>query len=189
MTIFSVAIITTAFLSISFNSKQSKLEEPAVREISFESGPGGTCAGHGGPANSLSVIWNVATCKTDCKRKIGFRCGKVRIVKCADGASDVEIFPSTCPSSDKRSMEADLIFYDNNTVKLIFRNSMPEEELSNTTFEIEEGDEEVNDMKLPSDMLLDGLHYNILRVKPGEYQINYRDGEFGSVIINIELIR
>ncbi len=190
MTLFSVAVIATTLLSISFNSELVKSEEPAVREISFESGgPRGSWAGHGGPSGTFSVSWNVATCKTDCERKIGFRCGRVKIVRCLDGSAEVIIVPSTCPDTRARLMEADVTFYSNNTIKLFFLNSMPEEELSNSIFEVEDGEENANDLELPSDMLLDKVHYKVLRLIPGDYKINYGDGKFGSVIIDAELLK
>ncbi len=149
-------------------------------------GGGGSCGckGHGGVAATPIEHW-VATCRSECKSGLGFRCGGFYL--CRDGV----IIPCPwghCPftpemnSNSPRMMQSDLSFYNNGGLKLLFKKPLPAEETGNI-FEVEE-DSEIN---FPDDVLVGGVHYNSFTALKGNYVINRNDGQFGSVIFNTTL--
>jgi len=148
--------------------------------------PGGcNCSGHGG-AVAASISWELATCKSNCEKGIGFRCGREGVIVCADGTACIFVAGSNCPGhvmNPDRKMEAGYTFYSNNTLKLTFKNAVPLEEQGNTVFEIE-GDDFIN---LHPDLLIGGIHYRGYTVQNGSYYIDYSDGPFGSVTLKIVL--
>jgi len=84
-----------------------------------------------------------------------------------------------CPTQIIREMRGQFEFYDNGVVKLIFTTPMILEEISNTVFELE-GDE---DIEIPEYLLIGGHSYSSVRLLHSNYQIDYSDGQYGSVII------
>jgi hypothetical protein len=186
--ISTTLVAVSVVILLSFTSVYSKSDGPTQKVLSYNYELGGPCGGSHGGSESFSMSWNIATCKTDCQKGLGFRCGRRKLYWCADGTLDLEIIPSSCPETKDRLMEADVLFYDNNTIKFVFKKALPESERGNSSFEVEDGEERVNDIQLPISLFLDGLHYSILRVIPGIYTIDYNDGEFGSVIINARLL-
>ena len=151
---------------------------------SYDDGGGGcSCRDHGGTM-AFSISWILATCRSDCNKGIGFRCGREGALLCRDGAVIICVAGANCPGgNNSRLMKADLTFYDDNTIKFTFLNAVPPEEASNTVFEVEQT-EFVN---LPPGMKLDGVHYSGFSAQAGNYTINYSDGPYGSVIINAQL--
>lgn len=164
--------------------KNSVSDVSRILPETFEGDGGGcNCNDHGGP-RSVSVTWQLATCKSDCEKGIGFRCGRDGLLICQDGYIIFCIAGSNCPKKDNsRTMTASYTFYDNNTLKLTFQNAVPASEATNTTFEVE-----VTELvPLPSNLRLDGIAYAGYVTQMGNYTIDYSDGPFGSVIINIQL--
>lgn len=91
-----------------------------------------------------------------------------------------------CPAnaSGDRMMTAGYTFFDNNSLKLTFQNTVTSEEAGNTVFEVEENDF----VPLPSNMTLNGIHYSGYTVYKGNYTIDYADGNYGSVVLSIRLV-
>jgi len=146
------------------------------------------CSGHGGTVGG-GISWTVATCKSKCSSGIGFRCGSDGWVKCSDGAIVVVRHHNTkctnlVQAPQHRQMNSEYVFYENNTLKWVFLNAMPEEEIGNNIFEIEEDDI----VPLPDFLSIGGTVYSGYKVFKGNYEINYEDGEYGSVTIPIELV-
>lgn len=168
-----------SFSDISSNQNSSQKILPP----DYEDPSGGcSCSSHGGTA-AFSLTWVIATCRSDCSKGLGFRCGREGFLLCRDGSSVICVAGANCPNNNTRTMRAELTFYTNNTVKLIFLNAVPSDELSNTTFEVEQ----TEFVDLPPGMKLDGIHYSGFNTHAGNYTINYSDGQFGSVIINAQL--
>ena len=69
-------------------------------------------------------------------------------------------------------------------VKITFRNKLPEDEIKNNNFEIE--DEDL--FELPNFISIGGRIYSGFWVPIGIYSINHSDGEFGSVTLPITLV-
>jgi hypothetical protein len=166
--------------------KNSSSDVSRILPDSFDGGGGYggcNCNDHGGP-RSVSVTWQLATCKSDCEKGIGFRCGRDGILICQDGYFVICTVGSNCPKKDNsRTMTASYTFYDNNTLKLTFQNAVPDSEAANTNFEVE-----VTELvPLPSNLRLDGVAYAGYITQMGNYTIDYSDGPYGSVIINIQL--
>lgn len=144
------------------------------------------CWAHGGQV-AVGVSWQIATCKSNCTRGIGFRCGHKGYVRCKDGS----VFPfggsgGRCPKNNSisRIMNGDYTFYNNGFVKITFRNKLPEDEIKNNNFEIE--DEDL--FELPNFISIGGTIYSGFWVPIGIYNINHSDGEFGSVTLPITLV-
>lgn len=131
--------------------------------------------------------WHLATCRSGCDHGIGFRCGRETFLVCED-RSHITISQSMghCPpanvpiyNDDKRNMEGEVEFYDNGTIKIIFQKPMISEEIDNDIFEVE-GDETID---FPVYLFLGGQQYSQIRILQNNYQINYNDGPYGSVIL------
>lgn len=137
------------------------------------------------------VRWDIATCRSNCQRGLGFRCGRSGWLICSDGYICQDFKKSTCPSEEtslpatNRQMSAEYTFYNNNTLKLTFKNSRPIEEAGNSTFEIEAEDI----IELPDGITIGGIHYTGYKTIIGNYTIDANDGQYGSVIINIALVQ
>ena len=201
-----IAMITNVVVSCSKNQKDefetSRYNKPKELKVSFadiatnqnstqrilppsyDDGPGGcSCNSHGG-TSAFSVTWKIATCKSDCEKGLGFRCGRAGWLLCRDGTFVPCVAGGNCPQNNNtRIMSAELTFYDDSTVKLTFLNAVPVEEANNTIFEIEQTEL----VDLPPGMKLDGVHYSGFITQTGNYTINYSDGQYGSVIIAIQL--
>jgi len=170
---------------------------------------GDCCDAHGG-TSGYRRQWNVATCKSNCNTGIGFRCGGSMYRVCADGFyCDPRPFSPSCPPVDttptppasasilkmknfeskipqnNRSMDANCIFYSNNTIKFLFQNSLPKAENSNNIMEVED---EILD-EFPAKTLLDGKPYRGYIPTKGNYAINRNEGKFGSVTIKVKFIQ
>jgi len=160
--------------------------QPRELPITFEAkyaGPGCRCPDGQSPV-AWQISWILATCKSDCTKGIGFRCGREGAILCSKGTVVVCIKGTNCPhEDDSRTMKAAVTFYDNKTLKLTFLNPVPREEAGNTNFEVEETDV----MTLPAGILIGGISYSSMKTIASNYLINYSDGQFGSVIINAEL--
>jgi|CXWL01.1.fsa_nt_gi hypothetical protein len=155
--------------------------------------PGGgscNCNGHGGSTGGV-LQWTLATCRTNCQRGIGFRCGRQGILYCQDGTTIFCIWGSSCPDAGRgvnpeRDMEASYELYENGTMKLTFLKPIPNEEKNSETgyiFEVEQEDF----VKFSGDVAVDGISYQGFNILKGNYQINYADGQNGSVVIGIQL--
>lgn len=113
------------------------------------------CKFHGG-AIGVGQSWNIATCKSGCKKGIGFRCGSYTYINCQDGTScGIRSIPPDCPDTippaptlnknsngpeklkRDRKMNAKMIFYSNSTIKFVFENSLPKSEMNNNIMEVE----------------------------------------------------
>jgi hypothetical protein len=134
---------------------------------------------------AASITWTLATCKSNCERGLGFRCGREGYIVCDRGTVVICKVATNCSasSSSSRKMTASYSFYDDNTLKLTFQNAVPREEKGNSVFEVEEDDL----IPLPAEMLIGGVHYSGYQVQKGNYKINYSDKEYGSVTIKVEL--
>lgn len=163
-------------------------EEPKQLAISVDESMAemDPCSGHGSTV-AYGVSWIIATCKSDCNRGLGFRCGRETYIRCGDGTTFiVDHHDGGCPThiiAADRKISANIHFYDNNTVTLEFLSSLPEEERENTKFEMED-DVTIN---FPEYLLIGKKHYRFFTLKEGTYTINRRAGEFGSVTVNVVL--
>ena len=133
-----------------------------------------------------SVTWDIATCESDCLSGLGFACSAKGAILCNKGTivicdPGVGCLVGLKPGSD-RGMTASYTFYDNKTLKLTFKNAIPAVERAKKDFHV--GDEMT--IPLPPGMLVNGISYKGFQVKQGVYQIDYSDGEFGSVTVPIE---
>ena len=81
-------------------------------------------------------------------------------------------------------MDGEFEFYDNGTIKIVFKKPMIPEESDNNTFEIE-GDETID---FPAYLFLDGQSYSQIKILQNNYQINYNDGSYGSVVLAAQYI-
>ena len=105
--------------------------------------PGGglcNCNNHGGSYGG-QLQWILATCRSNCQRGIGFRCGRQGILYCQDGTVVYCIWGANCPSAARgvnpeRDMEASYELYDNGTMKLTFLNAIPAEERNLSTGDV-----------------------------------------------------
>jgi hypothetical protein len=141
------------------------------------------CFGHGGSVGG-GISWNIATCKSHCTKGLGFRCGGETYQRCADGTIVItSIRDDSCPHDKSRLINADMNFYDNNTLTFIFLSALPEEEHDNNDFEVEE---EVI-IKIPEYLLIGDHHYSSFTIKKGIYTVNRLAGEFGEVTVDITL--
>ena len=141
------------------------------------------CFEHGGTVGFGST-WEMATCKSDCSKGIGFRCGRETHIKCSDGTKiPTGQSGSNCPvtSFSERAMTANFEFLEGGYLKLIFQNAITEEEADNNIFEVEEDDV----IEIPQGLLIDGIQYSGFVTLSGNYEINREDGEYGSVTIRI----
>ena len=141
----------------------------------------------GGEVTFVTFEWDMATCRSNCTRGIGFRCGRRVTFGCRNGPTEIITYFGSCPngaSSYTRSMKADVSFYSDGTAKLTFQNAVPADETGNVNFEIEA--DEV--LRLPEGLLMDGRSYSGFRTVVGTYKIDYSDGIYGSVIIPVQLI-
>jgi hypothetical protein len=177
-TIQYLAIGKKMSLSVS-NSDYQRMIDPGEED---------PCLSHGGQVG-IGVSWRIATCKSDCNRGIGFRCGRSVYVICEDGTHIiVSQHTGNCPGgnpTNTRQMEGEIEFYDNNTAKLFFKLPMISEETNNDIFEIEE-----NEFIIFSGyLLLDEQRYTQIKILKNDYLINYSDGEYGSVIFAVEYIQ
>jgi hypothetical protein len=173
------------FSKKSQNSENGKL---ALDLTDFGGGDGGIdnpCFGHGSVV-SYGGGWDIATCKSGCERGIGFRCGRYHTVTCSDGTVvTLSNTGSTCPSTvANRHMNGVYTFYDDGTMKITFLNAVPSEENGNTDFEIE-GDDSI---VIPPYLSIGGEFYSAFRINSGIYQIDYSDGDFGSVTMPVVLV-
>jgi hypothetical protein len=140
------------------------------------------CSRHGGTVG-YGRSWNIATCKSDCSRGLGFRCGGEEYAKCSDGTIEIlGVRGDHCPGDKPRRISADIRFYDNNTLSLTFLSALPEEEKDNNEFEVEE-DTELN---IPTYLLIGDRHYASYTVKKGIYKVDRSVGEFGQVVVDFE---
>lgn len=187
--VFLIALICCLAGSYSYAQEELPISfKPAPPPGDEEPGGGLGCRCPSGDQPVLVQIrWILATCRSHCTRGIGFRCGMDGIIVCRSGQVIVCTRGDNCPygSGGHREMTAGFTFYDNKTVKLTFQRAMPEEESDRTIFEVEE---EVS-MNIPDIVLIGGESYSSFRVRAGNYSINYDDGEFGSVILPVELIK
>jgi hypothetical protein len=142
----------------------------------------------GGEVTFITLEWDMATCRSNCTRGIGFRCGRRVTFGCRNGPTEIITYYGSCPngaSSYTRSMKANLSFYSSGSAKLIFLNAVPADEAGNVNFEIEA--DEV--LSLPEGLLLDGVSYSGFKTAIGTYKIDYSDGMYGSVTIPVLLIQ
>ncbi|MCB0775507.1 MAG: hypothetical protein KDB99_04195 [Chitinophagaceae bacterium] len=145
------------------------------------------CNGHGGSAGGV-LQWILATCKSNCQRGIGFRCGRQGILRCQDGTTVICVWGANCPKvydDPERLMEAEYEIYDNQTIKLTFLNEIPEEERNSSTgdvFEVEETDY----VAFSSPVSVDDVIYQGFDILEGNYYIDYSDGVHGSVVVGIQ---
>jgi hypothetical protein len=149
------------------------------------------CDGVHGGEIGLGSSWEIATCKSNCDHGIGFRCGRETYAICRDGSHQiVQQNLGSCNGGGViiyqpgRSMDGIFEFYDNRTAKIIFQNGVPEKERNNNIFELEDNP----NIEMPENILIGGVFYNYIRFVPGNYTIDYSDGRYGSVIVNVELI-
>jgi len=167
----SVKVVTTA--------KQMTLSWDLSTPVGRAAAP--VCDKHGG-AVSLELEWDLATCRSQCTRGLGFRCGRRTRLFCADGYFQESINYGSCPNGASvynRAMTANPTFYTDGSVKLTFLHEVPAEEAGNTNFEIEV--DEVVD--LPDGILLDGNAYKGFEPKVGVFKVDYSDGRYGSVTL------
>lgn len=173
----------------SVNGNSSELFAP----IEIGELPGGgscNCNGHGGSSGGI-LSWTLATCRSNCTRVIGFRCGREGILFCQDGTTIICTWGSNCPSQAKgtvpeRDMEASYMFYDNGTMKLTFNKQIPDLEknaANGDIFEVESTDY----VPFSSAVSVDGVYYTGFDFLQGNYHIDYTDGQYGSVVIGIQL--
>lgn len=148
------------------------------------------CNSNGGTVGG-GVTWHLSTCKSNCQRGIGFRCGREGYLICQDGTVIVCSSISNCPSVAKgvdptRDMDALYTIYDNGTMKLVFNKAIPnieKESANGDIFEVESTDF----LSFSSPLSVDNINYAGIDIKEGNYRINYNDGTYGSVVIAIEL--
>ncbi|MFN4006725.1 MAG: hypothetical protein ACK4HE_04345 [Chitinophagaceae bacterium] len=178
------------------NEKKENPTELAVsyKEKAKNAGRGEcSCDEHGG-AVGVGIQWNLATCKSDCKRGIGFRCGKSTYLSCHDGysCSGPTAGTGSCPATQlevapERLMTAIYTFYNNGSLMLTFLKPIPQEEINlngNTIFEVE-SDEMVN---LSQSLLINGTSYKGYKPTIGNYVIDFSNSQYGTVTFPIQLI-
>jgi hypothetical protein len=172
-------------LPVTFVQKNHQQNKAAPDE--FEDGQGLGCHCPVGSSAVMSqIVWYLATCRSNCTRGIGFRCGREGFIVCSDGTTVYCFRGSNCPNntgSSSRKMKASYTFYDNGTIKLTFLNPVPEDERGNTVFEVEESEM----VPFPEAMQIGGNTYSGYLTQQGNYYIDYSDGQYGSVIINAVL--
>lgn len=172
---------------IKFGSESGRIAPGGIGEL-----PGGglcTCSNHGGSLGG-QLQWILATCRSNCQRGIGFRCGRQGVLYCQDGTVIFCTWGANCPSSARgvnpeRDMEASYELYDNGTLKLAFLKPIPNEEKNLPTgdvFEVEQTDY----VKFSSPVSVDSVYYQGFDILQGNYRIDYTDGTYGSVIIGIQ---
>lgn len=173
---------------IRFGNESSRLAPGGIGEL-----PGGglcNCNNHGGSYGG-QLQWILATCRSNCQRGIGFRCGRQGVLFCQDGTVVYCIWGANCPSAARgtnpeRDMEASYELYDNGTMKLTFLKAIPNEEKSLSTgdvFEVEQTDY----VRFSSTVSVDNISYQGFDILQGNYRIDYTDGTYGSVVIGIQL--
>lgn len=148
------------------------------------------CNNHGGTIGG-GISWHLATCRSNCQRGIGFRCGREGYLNCQDGTVIICSSIINCASVAKgvnpsRDMDATYTIYDNGTMKLVFNKAIPVIEKESSTgdvFEVETTDF----LSFSSPIAVDNITYAGIDIKQGNYKINYADGTYGSVVIAIEL--
>ena len=191
--IFAIAGVLLVVASVIVIScrKDSDVKKPAVVtkgkemkltwDLSNPVARASVCDKHGG-AVSLQIEWDLATCRSQCTRGLGFRCGRKTSVICADGAFVENINFGSCPNGASvysRAMTAGVTFYTDGSVKLTFLHPVPAEEIGNTDFEIE-----VDEMvSFPDGVLLDGTAYKGFTPKLGIFTVDYSDGRYGSITL------
>ncbi|MBS1759222.1 MAG: hypothetical protein JST23_03780 [Bacteroidetes bacterium] len=151
-----------------------------------------SCSDHGGTVYA-QITWYLATCRSGCTRGIGFRCGREGYLMCGDGSIIVCIRGANCPNQNRtidstRIMTAEYKIYDNKTLKFIFKKPIPKEEKDSpngNVFEVE-SEEIVN---FPKILKINGEKYIGVKMIPGNYLIDYSDGEFGSVVFNVDYVK
>ena len=172
--------------------KEMQITFSAQKKINGTASRGCNCDGHGG-AVLASISWDLATCKSNCSKGIGFRCGKRGGVLCADGFACIYVAGENCPdrfiTADVQQMTANYTFYsegESHYLKLSFQEAINPETLeeNNNIFEIESSDL----INLHPDIQLSGNSYQGYQPEVGNYNINLEDGEFGSVTFPIILI-
>lgn len=160
------------------------------------------CCKYRGGSIGVGRSWNIATCKSHCESGIGFNCGGSVYLRCQNGTNcDYQLIPPACPpdttpppailnnsivssSIADRRMDANCIFYSNNTIKFLFQKTLPITEKNNNIMEVE--DEVLNEF--PTKVLLDKKPYKGFTAMRGNYPINRNDGKFGSVTIKVKLV-
>lgn len=150
-------------------------------KASAANGRARACDEEGG-VTFITLEWDLSTCRSNCTRGLGFRCGRRVIAGCKNGTMDVYTHPGSCPngaSAYNRRMKANMIFYTDGSLKLLFQNAVPLTEKGNANFEIE-ADEFID---MPEGILLDGVPLDGFKTSIGTYKINYSDGAYGSVTI------
>jgi len=172
---------------ISFSSSAGRFAPGEIGDLPGGGGPC-NCNGHGGSGGG-TLQWTLATCRTNCTKGIGFRCGRQGILQCVDGTIVVCIWGANCPAQrgaiPERDMEADYEFYDNGTMKLTFKKAIPDEEKNSSTgdvFEVESTDH----ASFNTSVIINGISYTGFNILQGNYQINYTDGQFGSVVVAVQ---
>jgi hypothetical protein len=167
------------------NSTTSKMDGPNLLRLAvdidmFDLDP---CFRHGGTV-AAGLNWNIATCKSNCTRGLGFRCGGENYIRCGDGTVViVGVRDDSCPHDKSRQISADFSFYDNNTLSFTFLSPLPEEEKENNDFEIEDD----ITFSIPDYLLVGDRHYSSYTVKKGTYKVDRTAGEFGEVSVDITL--
>lgn len=148
------------------------------------------CNGHGGTIGG-GISWHLSTCRSNCQRGIGFRCGRDGYLICQDGTTIICSSIVNCGNVAKgidpdRDMSAIYTIYDNGTMKLSFNKAIPPIERETETGNI--FDVETTDfLGFSSSLTVDNIIYTGVEVKQGKYLIDYSDGDFGSVVIAVEL--
>ena len=153
-------------------------------------GGGCTCAGHGGSAGG-TLSWILATCRSNCSRGIGFRCGREGILICQDGSVIACIWGSNCPNANRasapeRQMNASYELFENGTMKLTFKKPVPDVEKNSSAGDVLEV-EQSDYVKFNAPVLANGENCTGFDILQGNYHINYEDGQYGSVVIGIKL--
>lgn len=187
-----VLLFSACLLSIHSNS-QTRLKGGNVLQISYVKTTTNQdmkisrcgCGWHGGILHT-DITFYMGTCRSNCERGIGFRCGTAGIILCKDGDVQLCHMGKCQPPLDFRSerqMKASYTFYDNNTMKLTFLNPIPEEENNNNFFEVDQDDF----FPLTEEMLINNNFYKGYNVYQGNYFVDRGDGQYGSVILKISL--
>lgn len=161
----------------------------APPEIGIDPGGGPcNCNAHGGSMGG-SLSWVLATCRSNCKKGIGFRCGRQGVLICQDGTIIVCTWGANCNANrgeiPERDMDADYEFFDNGTMKLTFKDPIPTEERESSTgdiFEVESTDHTT----FNTSVTINGVTYTGFSILQGNYQINYNDGQYGSVVVAVQ---
>lgn len=183
------------FVSFLFSTIISFGQKPNELPISFRLAPPedpaytiGKCECPKGQSPvGASVTWDIATCESGCESGLGFACSAKGVILCDKGTLVICDPGVGCmvglKSGSNRNMTASYTFYDNNTLKLTFKNAIPAVERGKKDFHVGN----VMIIPLPPGMLIDGILYKEFQVKKGVYQVDYSDGEFGSVTVPVQL--